>query len=225
MSEKKRSSSRLQVAPKPTSRLTKSDRTRAAILDAGLEFIWARPFRDMTVNSLMASKNLSRSTFYLYFDDIHHLMETMLELLADEIFTSVGPWREGVGDPVRLISEALNGLTRACYRRGPFLKAISDAAVTDIRFERSWSQFLSGFDDAGTARIEMDQAQGLIPDFDAGPVAFALNRVNTYTVIEAFGQRPRKQPEPIREALTRIWVSTLYGAQWLEEGSSTLVRR
>jgi AcrR family transcriptional regulator len=224
MSETKLSSSRLRASPEPKPKITKSDRTRAAILDAALEFIWSRPFRDMTVNSLMATTDLSRSAFYQYFDDIHHLMETLLDMLAAEIFISVRPWLEGTGDPVQLMSEALDGLINTCYRQGPFLKAVSDAASTDTRFEKIWSQFLTGFDDAGAARIEADQAQGLIPELDARPVIFALNRLNAYGIIGAFGQRPRKQPEPLREAITRIWISTLYGAHWLEEGSSTLVR-
>ena len=81
------------------------------------------------------------------------------------------------------------------------------------------------FDDAASARIEADQEQGLIPHFDARPVAIALNRLDAYTLIEAFGQRPRSQPEPVREALARIWISTLYGAEWLGKGSSDLVRK
>ena len=32
---------------------TKSDRTRAAILDAAFNFIWSRPFREMTVSDLI----------------------------------------------------------------------------------------------------------------------------------------------------------------------------
>ena len=67
-------------------------------------------------------------------------------------------------------------------------------------------------------RIEADQAQGLIAPFDARPVAFALNRVNASTFIDAFGQRPRSKPKPIQEALARIWISTLYGAEWVEKG-------
>ncbi len=60
--------------------------------------------------------------------------------------------------------------------------------------------------------------------FDPRPVAFALNRPNAYTLIEAFEQRPRSDPEPVRKALARIWISTLYGAEWLGRGSSALVR-
>ena len=120
--------------------------------------------------------------------------------------------------------EALDGLVRVCYERGPFLKAIFDSAATEKRFEKSWNQFLGGFDDAGCARIKADQEQGLIPELDPYNVAFALNRLNAYTIIDAFGQHPRKEPEPIREALTRIWSSSLYGAEYIGTGSSNLVR-
>jgi len=220
----KKLSSRLRASPQPTLKITKSDRTRAAILNAALEFIWSRPFREMTVNTLMASTDFSRSAFYQYFEDIHKMMETLLHMLAEEIFASSNLWLEGVGDPVALLNETLEGLIQTCYRHGPFLRAMSDAATTEERFEKSWAQFLGAYDDAGTARIEADQAQGLIAAFDPRPVSVALNRLNAYTLIQAFGQRPRSQPEPVREALTRVWVSTLYGPEWLGNGSSNLVR-
>ena len=225
MSVMSRFTSKLAAAPKPASRITKSDRTRAAILNAALEFIWSRPFREMTVNSLMASTDLSRSAFYQYFDDIHKLMETLLQLLAEEIFSSSNHWLDGVGDPVALLNEAFEGLTQTCYRHGPFLRAMSDAAATDERFEKNWVQFLGAFDDAGITRIEADQAQGLIAAFDARPVSFSLNRLNAYTFIDAFGQRPRSKPKPIQDALARTWISTLYGSEWAEKGSSNLLRK
>ena len=52
----------------------------------------------------------------------------------------------------------------------------------------------------------------------------ALNRLDAYTLIQAFGQHPRSQPEPVREALARIWISTLYGSEWVGKESSTLIR-
>ena len=112
-----------------------------------------------------------------------------------------------------------------CYQRGPFLRAITDAAAMDKRFDEDWTGFLEQFDEAASARIEADQAQGLIPKFDALPVATALNRLDAYTVIQAFGQHPRNQPEPVQAALARIWVSTLYGSEQLNEGSSSLIRK
>ena len=145
-------------------------------------------------------------------------------MMAEEIFVAASPWIAGVGDPVALINESLSGLVKVCYRRGPFLQAIFDATSTDQRFEKDWSEFLGRFDDAGCARIEGDQKQGLIAAFDAFPVAFALNRLDAYTIIEAFGKRPRRKPKPVRKALVRLWVSTLYGSEWVKKGSSNLVR-
>jgi len=225
MSEIEKSLSSLRMSPQPTLKIGKAERTRATILNAALDLIWSHPFRDMTVNLLMASTGVSRSAFYQYFKDLHELMETLLDMLQQEIFDVAKPWLEGVGDPVTLLRETVAGLVHVCYQRGPFLRAITDAAVTDPHLENAWLQFLAGFDDAATARIEADQKQGLIPDFDARPVAFALNRLNAYTLLQAFGQHPRKQPEPVREALVRIWISTLYGSEWFGNESSDLVRK
>ena len=224
MSDSQQPSSPLQVKPQPTPALRKADLTRTAILNAALDFLWSRPFRDMTVSSVMSPTGVGRSAFYQYFNDLHELMEALLDMLQEEILTSSAPWLLEVGDPVALIRGSLTGLVDVCYQRGPFLRAITDAAVTDKRLEKAWTRFLGGFDDAGFTRIEDDQKQGLITNFDVRPVAIALNRLNASTLIEAFGQHPRSQPEPVREALARIWISTLYGSEWSESESSDLIR-
>jgi AcrR family transcriptional regulator len=213
------------VSPQATLRIGKSERTRAAILNAAFDFMWSHPFRDMTVDSVMTSTDVGRSAFYQHFHDLRELMKTLLDMVQGEIFHAAEPWISGVGDPVVLMNDTLAGLVRVCHERGPFLRAISDAATADEGFEGDWRRFLEGFDAAATARIEADQKQDLIPPFHARPVAVALNRLNTSTLIHAFGQRPRSQPEPVRRALMRIWTSTLYSAEWIESGSSDLVRK
>ena len=218
-------SSPLKILPQPTQKVRKSDRTRAAILNAALDFVWVHPFRDMTVAKIMDLAGLSRSAFYPHFSDLHAVMSVLLEMIGQEILTAAQPWVVGTGDPTKLVQEGLNGMVGVCYRRGPFLRAITDAASMDKRFEEDWVRFLENFDEAACARIEADQAQGLIPKFDALPVATALNRLDAYTVINAFGQHPRSQPEPVQDALARIWVSTLYGSEHLIEGSSSLIRK
>jgi AcrR family transcriptional regulator len=224
VSRRRRAPSPLHVSPQATLRIGKSERTRAAILNAAFDFIWSHPFRDMTVDSVMASTHVGRSAFYQYFSDLRELMQTLLGMVQGEIFHAAEPWLSGVGDPVVLMNDTLAEFVRVCHERGPFLRAISDAASADERFEGDWRLFLEGFDDAATARIEADQKQGLIPPFEARPVAFALNRLDAYVLIQAFGQHPRRKPEPVRKALARIWTSTLYGAEWIGKGSSDLVR-
>jgi len=212
------------MSPQATLRSSKSDRTRAAILNAALEFIWVHPFRDLTVNKLMTSTGLSRSAFYQYFQDLHNLMESLLDLLKVEVYVVTDPWFEGIGDPVARLNESLVGLVDVCFRLGPILRAASDASTTDATFERTWIQFIEQFDDAITARLEADQAQGLIPELDARFMAITLNRLDVYTLLRAFGQAPKSKPETVHETLARVWISTLYGNKWLKSKSSDLVR-
>ncbi len=213
----------LRITPSPVPQVPKAERTKAVILNAAIEFLWTRPFRDLTVAEVMHPTGLSRAAFYQYFRDLHALMQALQDVIQDEIFAAAGPWIEEVGDPVPLMREAIDRLVRVCYDRGPLIRALSDAATTDAVFEQAWSGFLQAFDDAATARIEEDQRQGLIPDLDARPVAFALNRLDASTLIAAFGQHPRLDPEPVRESLARIWISTLYGTECLDSDSG-LVR-
>ena len=202
----------LLTVPKPVLPPRKSERTREAILDSALEFLWTRPFRDLTVGELMSGTGSSRSAFYQYFTDLHDLMEALLRGMEDDIFAAATPWLQGEGDPIPLLRESLAGLVQICYQRGPILRAVSDAASSDESLERTWAAFLKNFDDAVAQRIEQQQATGLVPEFDAYPVAVALNRMDASLMIQQFGRRPRGNPDAVLESITRIWISTLYGA-------------
>jgi AcrR family transcriptional regulator len=220
-----RSPERLIAVPQPIEKVGQSERTRAEILDAAFEFLWSRPFRELTVSSLMEQTSHSRSAFYPYFEDLHELMETLLTTLESEILEGASPWLSDDGDPVALLYESLAAEVRICYRRGPFLKAVSDAAGTDARLEAGWNGFLDRFDDAVSERIAADQELGMIGPFDARPVATALNRVDASLYVRAFGQRPRGRPGPVLDAIARVWISTLYGQQWATSRTSTLFRK
>jgi len=188
----------------------KSERTRNAILNGAMGFLWARPFREMTVAELMSITGVTRSAFYQYFKGLHESMETLLQGVAEAIFEAAEPWFNGEGDATELLEQSLSGLVEVCYERGPILRAVAEASTSDERLERAWADFLSQFDDAVCEQIEKHQKAGLISEFDARPVAVALNRLNASMVIDAFGRHPRNNPEPVRLALTRVWMSTLY---------------
>ena len=195
----------------------KSDRTRATILNGALEFLWIRPFREMTVAELMSITGVSRSAFYQYFKDLHEPMEILLQGVAEAIFEAVEPWLNGTGDAPVLLQQSLAGLVEVCYEQGPILRAVAEASTTDERLERAWADFLAKFDEAVCSRIREHQEIGLIPAFDALPVAIALNRLDASVIIDAFGRHPRSNPEPVREAITRIWMSTLYPSTYIPD--------
>ena len=147
-------------------------------------------------------------------------MEALLRGMQEDIFDVAAPWLQGEGDPISLLEETVDGLVRVCYQQGPILRAVSDAAPMDERLEKAWTDFLKNFDDAATQRIEQQQTAGLIRPFDARPVAMALNRMDAYLMIHHFGRRPRGNRESVRDAILRVWVSTLYGDKALTSGFS-----
>ena len=177
------------------------------------------------MNELMSTTSISRSAFYRYFDDVHGLMGALLSRLESEILAGVSPWLSDEGDPVALLHESLAAEVQICYRYGPFIKAISDAAGTSEQLEDEWNCFLDRFDEAVSERVVADQELGLIEVFDPRQVATALNRVNASLYIREFGQRPRSRSEPVLDAIARVWISTLYGQQWVSRKASTLIRK
>jgi len=215
MSGTKLEKTRQRNDPRDLSILRKSERTRQNILDTALKFLWSNAFRDLTVAGLTTRAGISRSSFYQYFADIHNLMEDLLKDLEREILSVAQPWFIAEVNPVAKLAESLSGLVNVCYQRGPLMRAIFEAAPMDGRLEKAWNDFVNVFDDTVTARIEQDQAAGLTPDFEARPVAIALNRMDIGILIHHFGRHPRSKPQPVYQSIARIWISTIYGPEVL----------
>ena len=221
----KMSNSGITVSPDPKLIIGQYDRTRAEILNAAFRFLWSHPFRDMTVDKLTKQTSVSRTSFYTYFTDTFDLVKSMLATLESEILAGASPWLIDDGDPVALLHESLVAEVQTCYRCGPFLKAVTDAGGSDAHLETGWYGMLDRLDSAVFERIVKDQELGLIESFDPRPVATALNQVNASMYIRTFGSRPRGKPGPVTDAISRLWISTIYGSQWAINGTSSLYRK
>lgn len=189
---------------------SKAAQTRTAILDAGRSFLSSHPFRDLTVGSLMAATGYSRSAFYQHFNDLHGLMETLLDEVKSGIVEGAQPWFSGEGDPTATLQESLTALVDVGHKHGSILRAVSDAAPRDARLEHVWQSFLGSFDEIVAARIAEDQERCLTPEFDPRPVAHALNRMDAGVLIHAFGSGKKTSKEEVLSGIMRVWLSTLY---------------
>lgn len=222
MSKSKMEMLRRRNDPRDRSTVRKSERTRNAILDAALKFLWSKPFRELTIAELMDQTGVSRSVFYQYFADLHDLMENLLSDLEQNIVDVATTWVKAESDPAAKLADALSGLVKICYQQGPILRAVVEAAPMDERLERVWNDFVKGFDELVRERIERDQASGMARKFDAQRVAIALNRMDVGTLIHHFGRRPRSKPEPVYQSILQVWTSTIYGHDALAQGSQEL---
>lgn len=188
----------------------KGDITRLAILEAGYEFLKDNPFRDMTVGTLMENTKYSRAAFYMHFNDLHSLLEVLLDEVKDGIVEGATPWFTNEAEALKGLQDSLMAVVDVGFEHGHIFKAVTDAASSDHRLEAVWEAFVGAFDEIVAERIKLDQSAGITPEFDALPVARALNRMDAAIVVHAFGSPEKQDKTEVFSALLRVWVSTLY---------------
>ena len=154
---------------------------------------------------------MSRPAFYHYFNDLHHLMESLLSEVEIAMHATANPWILGEGEPIAVLRASLAGVVRTSMEHGPILRAVAEAAPLDERLEAAWAAFMWRWDDAVCARIAAQQEVGLIRAGDPRQIANALNAMDAAVLIAEFGQEPQGDPEAVIDTLHEIWVGALYG--------------
>ena len=71
--------------------------TRSILIEAFLELCKNKPFDKITISEISAKAGYNRSTFYQYFNDVHHLLscieDEMLEYIKDTVVHKIGKVR------------------------------------------------------------------------------------------------------------------------------------
>jgi TetR/AcrR family transcriptional regulator, ethionamide resistance regulator len=197
------------ATPLPRRRRTPESAERE-ILDAAESFLRERPFRDLTVDEVMARTTLSRPSFYVYFRDRHHLAVRLVEGIGEALFEMAHRWLEGTGDPRQDIHESLRGVATVYDEHGLVLHAIADAAGHDPEVERVYYGLIERFVAATTTRLEGDLRAGRVASIDAAPTAGALVWMSERYLLMTLGRLPKDPVDTVVDTLVTIWVRTLY---------------
>src|SRR5919198_279769 len=126
-------SSRMELRDRRRRRREESERQ---ILDTAAAMLRDRPYRDLTVDDVMAAAGQSRTAFYRHFKDRQDLVIRLLSDTAAELFETASSWLAGHGDPLIEGHEATARLVDAWAEHGPVLRALSEAASHDDEVER-----------------------------------------------------------------------------------------
>ena len=200
-------------------RRRKPEEAERAILAAARAFLEDHPFREMTVEGVMARTGLSRPAFYAYFRDRYELVTRLVEGFGGLLFAVDRRWLAGAGSAgaSEVLTDALRRGTETFVRYGPVLRAIADAASYDSRVEEVYRfGLIERLVGAVASRISRDVEAGISPgDLDPEETARALVLMTERYLLDAFG-RPEGRPSPERVAavlgaLEKVWVRTLYG--------------
>ena len=190
------------------------------ILTAARTFLETRPFREMTVEGVMARTGLSRPAFYAYFRDRYEVVTRLLEGIGGLLFALDWRWLsggEGGEDAREVLVEALRAGSETFVEYGPVLRAIADAAGYDARVEQVYRYgLIERLVGAVADRISRDVEAGLCPsDLEPKETARALVLMTERYLLDSFGH-PERRPSGEESALVfrtleGLWVRTLYG--------------
>jgi AcrR family transcriptional regulator len=203
----------VELEPTPRRRRRRED-SEHEILEAAERLLRERPFRDLTVDDLMAATTQSRTAFYRHFTGRQDLLIRLLSDLNQELWAvSEGWFQGGGGDPLVEAKQALESLAGVYHAHGPVLLAMAEAAHHDDEVERVYGALVQGFADGVVARLERDAAAGRASVPNPAEVASALVWMTERQLAVAFGRQETTEAERAAtvEALYTIWTRTLYG--------------
>jgi AcrR family transcriptional regulator len=184
--------------------------TEREILDAAERLLREVPFREITVRRIMLDTGLARPAFYIHFRDLNDLVLRVVEDIGGQLFAMADRWLHGQ-DPPRDVRVALEGVAEVYLAHGPVLRALADAAPSDVRVETAYRALVQSFIDATAEHIRSEQASGGISrELDAGETARALVWLNERYLSEALGTEPQDDTARVVGVLHQIWVATLY---------------
>src|SRR4051794_2463099 len=197
----------------PSGRRVKHDpkESEREILDAAEQLLRERPFREVTVDAVMARTGMKRPAFYAHFRDRHDLVLRVVADIGQELAAMTDQWLLG-DDPVEDGRATFEGLVDVYKRHGPVLRALADAAGADEDVERAYRGLVDEFVATTARHIRAEQARGRIGELpDVDETARALIWLDERYLLDSFGPEPQADPSVVVDVLHNIWLSTLYG--------------
>ena len=183
------------------------------IVEAAASLLRERPFRELTVDEVMRRTDLSRPSFYVYFQDRQHLVLRVVERLGAELFTMSDRWYKGAGDGPALVRDAVDGIVGVYAEHGPVLRALADAATTDPDVEAAYEALVQSFVDATARHIEHEIAAGRVLPMEPRESAKAITWMMERYLNRSLGGPPDTPADTVTDTLSTIVSRALYGAR------------
>jgi AcrR family transcriptional regulator len=191
------------AAGAPPRTRTPAAEARRRIEEAAARLLARKPFRELTVDAVMAEAGLARTVFYRHFAGLPQLLVARLEDLRDAL--------TGAGDPLA------PGYTEAVLRRaievfaehGTILRAIDDAARRDADVEAAYGEFTEWAIQATARLFDLGVQEGNLQPFDTQNVARALTLLNRSYLLDALTGAHPQDPDTVLRTLLTVWTRTL----------------
>jgi AcrR family transcriptional regulator len=184
-----------------------------AILDATETLLRARPYRDLSIDDVMASTGLTRTAFYRYFPDLESVLLRLVDDIGSELTIATRRWIEAdPADGRAALVEAGLGLARASQSHGQVLAAFADAAAVNPDVDDAWRGVIGGFVDDNIARLTDLRNHGISTLEHPEQTARALVWMTERYLLETYGRGGGLPADVVAETLAEIWYRVLFTA-------------
>jgi AcrR family transcriptional regulator len=190
-----------------TSRREQREAVRRQILSAAEAFLRERPFRELSVDVVMAETGLTRTAFYRHFDDVTDLVLRLYADVNEELLEVAEHWAAaaGIGYPAPG-HEGLAGTVDFYVRQGPLVRAIREAAVSDERIELAYRNSTDRFIEVTAGALERMASEGKLHVPDPRALARAMTLMNEGYLLAEFGYEPQGDPKVALQTLATVWL-------------------
>ncbi|MFC0108243.1 TetR/AcrR family transcriptional regulator [Kibdelosporangium aridum] len=170
-------------------------------------------FAELSVEQLASAAGISRSTFYVHFEDKGDLARRMTKGVIAELEEVSGEWWATADRADReQLRTAVNAIIDVYQRRGAAFTTVSQAAAYDSTVAEELRGLMQRLIVATRDAIELGQAAGVMRPVEPKETAAVIT-----WMIERVGHQLLRQTDPsghakIADTLTDIIWSTLYRA-------------
>ncbi|HWF53738.1 MAG TPA: TetR/AcrR family transcriptional regulator, partial [Solirubrobacteraceae bacterium] len=190
-------------------------RRRTELLGALAQLIAERPVDEIEIADVTQRAGVARSLFYFYFPGKASAIAALLADVLDDVTGAAASWCTGGGAPAReLLEPGITAIVEVWRAHAREILALLEAVRGDARAHAQWIQW--GTDCAAhiRARIERDQADGLVrAGLNPGAIAQALVGMMLAEMerdVRALIQDGAPLPGLV-DALVHIWEQAIYG--------------
>src|SRR3954454_19563022 len=152
---------------------TRREAARERIVAAAERLLRDRPYRELSVEEVMAEAELSRTIFYRHFDGLPELVLSLFDAITQELMAELQA-APGPGATRGILQAAVDAYAE---HRG-LLRAVDEAARHEAGIEAAHPAVVRAFTPVMAGHIEEGMAAGRIRRGNAHELARALNLMN-----------------------------------------------
>ena len=185
-------------------------KARQRVVSSALKLADKGSFRDLTIDEIARSADVSRPAFYTHFSDKEELLLAAVGEVSEQLYDMADRWWHGVGPPAQRVRQAIEGVVNVYAGEARLLRIAAEVATYDDEVQALWLDIAERFIQATADHIRSEQEVGLIPrSLDPRTTAEALYWMAERCCYMYLG-RGERTPKQVVQGLLPVWVAALY---------------